>query len=510
IIDGSEVGFGGYGEVYLATLDGASTVAVKQLRIIQTKDVRIRAAMRLARELRIWAKANHPNVLKLIGYHLSEKYDCAQLISPYMENGNIVEYMKRTQASIEVRLSFLTYVKLNVLISDKPDAVLCDFGLALFIEDSGGPSGLTTSRSIKVPPRHMSPELLDEEEAKHTLESDIWAWACTVFENLIPECWTTEPKERPSSSSILDRLNYRDFGNFDLPPAEGPLDDKQTIESAMAELKLSAVSSQSPSLSLWEPDQAQLVSPNPDNWVFWDLSGKNEMADSELNKQYLTIEESPFAIGTFSDLYRGRWEPPSDPQGSDVSVRVFKLEADVVNRIYVAYHKRYGKYLGQEVKSWRTFNHPRITPFIGFARGPKVQAMPCCVTLRRSANLKTYITGIDPQADRLRLLCQALEGLVYLHSLMPSPIIHGALKPENILVTDEGTAELCDLGFAKILDDLDTLLPTSSIPTEYYRYRTPEALRGDRYHELTPGADIYAMGSTILSVRIRRMQRKLS
>lgn len=30
----------------------------------------------------------------------------------------------------------------------------------------------------------MSPELFETTEAKHTLESDVWAWACTVFEVL--------------------------------------------------------------------------------------------------------------------------------------------------------------------------------------------------------------------------------------------------------------------------------------------------------------------------------------
>ncbi|KIO29777.1 hypothetical protein M407DRAFT_69993, partial [Tulasnella calospora MUT 4182] len=157
---------------------------------------------RLARELKIWAKAKHPNVLELIGYHLSEQYDCAQLISLYMKNGNIVEYMERTQAGIEARLGFVRGITLgisylhscdppichgdlkplNVLVNDKPDAVLCDFGLAVFIEDSEASSGLTTTRSIKGSLRYMSPELLDDKETKHTLESDIWAWACTIFE----------------------------------------------------------------------------------------------------------------------------------------------------------------------------------------------------------------------------------------------------------------------------------------------------------------------------------------
>lgn len=104
----------------------------------------------------------------------------------------------------------LTYVKLNVLISAKPDAVLCDFGLALFIEDSEGPSGLTTSRSIKASPRYMSPELLDEEEAKHTLESDIWAWACTIFEVAQPSQSSLSPalKREPVDNRSSQTLSH--------------------------------------------------------------------------------------------------------------------------------------------------------------------------------------------------------------------------------------------------------------------------------------------------------------
>ncbi|KIO30433.1 hypothetical protein M407DRAFT_224396, partial [Tulasnella calospora MUT 4182] len=121
-----------------------------------------------------------------------------------MENGNITEYMKRTQAGVKARLRFVRGITLgmaylhscdppichgdlkpaNVLISDKLDAVLCDFGLATFVENSGDPSGLTTSRSIKGSLRYMSPELFHDDEAKHTLESDIWAWACTIFETI--------------------------------------------------------------------------------------------------------------------------------------------------------------------------------------------------------------------------------------------------------------------------------------------------------------------------------------
>ncbi|KAG8971948.1 hypothetical protein FRC05_010483 [Tulasnella sp. 425] len=184
--DSSEVGSGKYGEVLLGTLDGSSqtptSVAVKELRTVGTRGVRKRVALRLARELKIWAKVNHPHILQLVGYYLSDDYETARLISPFMTNGNVSQYLEKLQVGVLERMNIA-----NILMSDNLQAVLCDFGLASFVEESGISTGLTTSRSIKGSIRYMSPELLLEEDAKHTLESDIWAWGCTVFE-IVTDC----------------------------------------------------------------------------------------------------------------------------------------------------------------------------------------------------------------------------------------------------------------------------------------------------------------------------------
>ncbi|KAG9035867.1 hypothetical protein FS837_001805 [Tulasnella sp. UAMH 9824] len=160
-------------------------------------------ALRLARELKVWAKANHPNILELIGYHLSENYVLAQFVSAFMANGNVMQYIQRTHASIVLRLKFvivrditagLNYLHefsppichgdlkpANVLVKENVDAVLCDFGLSSFIYEPEIVSGLTTSKSIKGATRYMSPELV-RDESKHTLQSDVWAWGCTTLE----------------------------------------------------------------------------------------------------------------------------------------------------------------------------------------------------------------------------------------------------------------------------------------------------------------------------------------
>ncbi|KAG8946163.1 hypothetical protein FRC04_012018 [Tulasnella sp. 424] len=227
ILDGFQVGSGGYGEVVLAKLDAAGLsareVAVKQLRTVGTNGLRMRVALRLARELKIWAKVNHPNILSLIGYYLSENYEIAQLVSPFMVNGNILRHIAALQPDIMKRLGFVSSPVIkghsgvytapspcfkvrditagmdylhrfnspichgdlkpaNVLIADSGHAVLCDFGLASIADDAQISSGLTTSRSLKGSTRYMGPELISEQETKHTLASDVWAWACTVFQ----------------------------------------------------------------------------------------------------------------------------------------------------------------------------------------------------------------------------------------------------------------------------------------------------------------------------------------
>ncbi|KAG8946164.1 hypothetical protein FRC04_012019 [Tulasnella sp. 424] len=229
-LNSSHIGSGGYGEVILAKLDeselSAREVAVKQLRTVGTNGVRIRVALRLARELKIWAKVKHPNILGLIGYYLSENYEVAQLVSPFMVNGNVLKYIAELRPDTTKRLDFVRDITAgmgylhsrdppichgdlkpaNVLIDDSTHAVLCDFGLASIADEAYTSSGLTTSQSLKGSTRYMSPELVTGEEPKQTLASDMWAWACTVFQVLTDvEPYSDAMREYTVIAAIVQR-----------------------------------------------------------------------------------------------------------------------------------------------------------------------------------------------------------------------------------------------------------------------------------------------------------------
>ncbi|KAG8964497.1 Suppressor of Sensor Kinase (SLN1) [Tulasnella sp. 425] len=160
----------------------------------------------------------------------------------------------------------------------------------------------------------------------------------------------------------------------------------------------------------------------------------------ELNREYLTIEDSSFAKGAFSDIFGGRWTPPEHPEGIDVAIKVLRIAGQVTDPGPALENKRYGQ------------------------------------------------------------LCQAVEGLIHLHTFQPYPVIHLDIKPSNILVTDKGDAELCDFGYAKVLGGASTGFTTSPNPGGTYPYMSPEVLDGVEWQGLTPAADIFGLGSTIIYI----------
>ena len=87
--------------------------------------------------------------------------------------------------------------------------------------------------------------------------------------------------------------------------------------------------------------------------------------------------------------------------------------------------------------------------------------------------------------DRLTLLLQVCTGVAHAHQRL---VIHCDIKPENILVTPDGTAKLLDFGIAKLLE-------LEGHPTQFRAgtpaFASPEQLRGE---VLTTASDVYAIG----------------
>ena len=89
--------------------------------------------------------------------------------------------------------------------------------------------------------------------------------------------------------------------------------------------------------------------------------------------------------------------------------------------------------------------------------------------------------------DKLRLFLAICSAVSYAHRNL---VIHGDLKPKNVLVTPDGTPKLLDFGVARILaggvqTEATTRMPFT--PT----YASPEQIRGE---QLTVATDVYSLG----------------
>ncbi len=97
-----------------------------------------------------------------------------------------------------------------------------------------------------------------------------------------------------------------------------------------------------------------------------------------------------------------------------------------------------------------------------------------------------YCTEHNLSVDqRLALLRQVCDGVAHAHQNL---IVHCDIKPENILVTSNGTVKLLDFGVAKLLDaSASATLFRPSTPA----FSSPEQLQGD---PVTTSSDVYSIG----------------
>nr|GMD73478.1 U-box domain-containing protein 33-like [Ipomoea batatas] len=111
---------------------------------------------------------------------------------------------------------------------------------------------------------------------------------------------------------------------------------------------------------------------------------------------------------------------------------------------------------------------------------------------------------------RTKIVADIAKGLLFLHSSSPEKIVHGNLKPENILIGPDNTCKICDFGIYRLLQPQTLRCPSFSRlsePKGVFSYTDPEFLETGN---LTPKSDIYSFGLIILQILTRRALPGLS
>ncbi|KAG8894796.1 hypothetical protein FRB99_000982 [Tulasnella sp. 403] len=179
--------------------------------------------------------------------------------------------------------------------------------------------------------------------------------------------------------------------------------------------------------------------------------------------------------GEFGDVYKGR-------ENSIGSVALKRLRLFSTNG--------YKRWFEQEKRHWEGLNHDHILPLLGIAQDSnKIQYFVAPWMDRGSlwAHIKR-----EPLCDRPRYLREIASALVYLHE---KGIIHGDINAQNILVSKEDHAKLCDFGLSKSSTEntVGGLKLAGAL-----RFLSPELWNNNVGK--SKRSDVYAFGMTIYQV----------
>ncbi|KAM0898743.1 hypothetical protein ACQ4PT_021752 [Festuca glaucescens] len=165
----------------------------------------------------------------------------------------------------------------------------------------------------------------------------------------------------------------------------------------------------------------------------------------------------------------------------------------------------------QEVAVLRRVRHPNLVTLIGSCG----EAFSLVYEFLPNGSLKDRLdcTNNTPPLTwqvRTRIISEMCSALIFLHSNKPHPVVHGELKPANVLLDTNLVSKLGDFGICRLLRQSNTSttrLYQMTTPRDTFAYMDPEFLSTS---ELTPRSDVYSFGIIILQLLTGRPPQKIA
>ncbi|KAG8929155.1 hypothetical protein FRC01_004766 [Tulasnella sp. 417] len=201
------LGRGGYGVVKLAEMvsdakstGGSVTVAVKVLQTDDSSALPLRVAYRLTREMIAWSACNHENILPFVGYFLSRDLETAYLVSPFIRNGNVKDYLTSKEAKPEERLELIrdTLKGLHYLHTRDPPIIHGDLKSMM--------TGNPPYHDIRTDASVILVVCSDDSKRKTPEPSPTPTFPNGLLE-LLRKCWDFEPDNRPDVRTCMAALS---------------------------------------------------------------------------------------------------------------------------------------------------------------------------------------------------------------------------------------------------------------------------------------------------------------
>lgn len=197
----NKLGGGSFGTVYAARdIRLERAIAVKVLHAPAGQKI---AEARFSREAKALGKIQHPGVVPIYDFGVEDGE--FWLVMPLFQRGSLDDQMKglKNSQTFLPEIEVDRYVKsllaalaaahtqgvvhrdlkpANILLDLYSSPVICDFGLAKFVDPNLLQETLTASTELIGSPYYMSPEQWEARRAEHRPQTDLYSLGCIIFE----------------------------------------------------------------------------------------------------------------------------------------------------------------------------------------------------------------------------------------------------------------------------------------------------------------------------------------
>jgi serine/threonine protein kinase len=529
------LGVGGMGSVFLAEdLLLRRRVAVKVLyRTIGTE-----AAARGAREARLAASLNHPNIVAV--HDFIQANGLSAIVMEYVEGSTLAEVIAThgpysvgqaelllrqvSCALAEAHAAGIVHrdVKPSNILLDGDRALLTDFGIARGPDDVA----LTAEGKLIGTYAYMSPETV--RGAAPTTQADIWALGATIYfaleaklpfevdghrsdfallhrimsgepapepehagelSGLLQSMLSTEPNGRPSAADICKATSaFTHYGSTGIPLESSALDPERPTP-AQGFIPGGGVTAFSPTISEMSPNttdgssgreaggnsRGDVTSTTFDNQRQTSHPHDDDLVGTEFDRQYRVLEFC--ALGHTGRLYKAY----DSVRGTIVALKVLS---------YAESEQR--ERLERASRIWLNLQHENLVKVFEIRHGTPERPAYIVSEFVEGQNLEEFLSIRTLAVEHIvSISVQLCQALAHIHDL---GVIHREVKPSNILVSQGLRVTLLDSGLARHSNpEVDSFTRTGVFIGDI-SFAAPEQYAGTRVDQQ---ADVYAVASIL-------------
>eukprot|EP00903_Cladosiphon_okamuranus_P018574 g17097.t1 len=233
------------------------------------------------------------------------------------------------------------------------------------------------------------------------------------------------------------------------------------------------------------PQQEQLEHPTP--------VGGSWLKNRYIVNNYILLE--PLGTGSYAEVRLAK------EKTSNKLYAVKIMNKDFLKKRQVGKEETFMDSIKREIAIMKKVHHPNVLRLFEVMDDPKVNKLYLVLEYCKKGDLMNILNGdtrtvtCDPMNDTdvWYIMRQIVQGLSFLHL---QNIVHGDIKPQNLLVGSDNVAKIADFGISKFVQGShQRLQEQAGTPT----FMSPELCCGEGYSGQL--ADVWALGATMYMIR---------